>query len=345
MKDSGISTHRLAIAIGVAAVAASAVVGGLGMSDAVPAPFYWRDVGLVCFLCALPLSASIAAVVVSKRLPKHAPAMLLLEAIALLAVPSLYIHARTRDAAVRAIGLMEQSRLGEARLLLHRLVMLAPSAQWKGYPLHRAAIELDAAVQSLSERVAAPLTTNAMDEDRLGRARDLAMLGRTSEAIRVLESSQPLLKSGEACNLHGTIDEALGQWSSACRWYNQAREAWRPLADSAERTAGLVRAATGLGYCQRKLGHLPEAEAAYQEVLALSPTARSHFLLAQFYEDTQQAMKAEAHARQAMALDPPHFLADGHKLIDKLMTLHFGCWGVATTDNHAASQARIPAKP
>jgi hypothetical protein len=80
-------------------------------------------------------------------------------------------------------------------------------------------------------------------------------------------------------------------------------------------------------------------------VLALAPTAESHFLLAQFYEDTQQAMKAEAHARQAMILDRRRYLAEGQNLIDKLITLHFGCWGVAAADDHMASQMRIGAKP
>jgi tetratricopeptide (TPR) repeat protein len=86
-----------------------------------------------------------------------------------------------------------------------------------------------------------------------------------------------------------------------------------------------VQATTGIAYCERKLGRYAEAEAAYLERLALSPTAETHFLLASFYEDAQQTSNARTHARLAMALAPERYRQPGKKLIDKLDTLHFGC--------------------
>lgn len=327
-------THALAAAVAIAVVGASAIVGSLGNWDACPAPFVWRDVALVFFLAALPLAATIAAVLRGLRWSRHVAAVAALEIVVLVAVPQLYIRARCASDAARLAGLIEQSRLGEARALVNRLLMLAPNARWKGRPLRPAAAEVAAAVRELERRVATPLDTNATDDDRLRRARDLAMLGRTSGAIAVLDSSPSLAALPDADNLRGTIHETRGEWKAARQWYDRARLGWQEIADSPARTAGLVRATTGVAYCERKLGRLPQAEATYQEVLALAPTAESHFLLAQFYEDTQQSAKAQAHARQAMTLDPERYQADGQKLIDKLVTLHFGCWGVFNNQAH-----------
>jgi hypothetical protein len=76
------------------------------------------------------------------------------------------------------------------------------------------------------------------------------------------------------------------------------------------------------------LGHYARAETAYQQLLALSPTADTHFLLAQFYEDVQRTSLAAEHARRAMALAPERYQQPGEQLLDKLVTLHFGCWGL-----------------
>jgi tetratricopeptide (TPR) repeat protein len=85
---------------------------------------------------------------------------------------------------------------------------------------------------------------------------------------------------------------------------------------------------TGVAFSQRKLGHYAEAEATYQEVLSRATTADSHFLLAQFYDDTQQTRKAREHARRAMTLAPQRYQQEGEKLIRKLTVYHFGCFHV-----------------
>lgn len=61
-------------------------------------------------------------------------------------------------------------------------------------------------------------------------------------------------------------------------------------------------------------------------------TADSHFLLAQFYEDAQQADKARTHARRAMALAPERYQKEGEKLINRLTTFHFGCLHVLAAE-------------
>jgi tetratricopeptide (TPR) repeat protein len=80
--------------------------------------------------------------------------------------------------------------------------------------------------------------------------------------------------------------------------------------------------------------HNALAEAAYQQLLELDPSADTHFLLAQFYEGTQQAAKAQFHARQAMALAPDRYDQAGQRLIDKLITHHFGCWGASAAERN-----------
>jgi tetratricopeptide (TPR) repeat protein len=322
-----ISVYALAAAVACVTVIGYAASGALGWQSA-PAPFVWRDVALVCFLAALPLAASLTALMVrTSRLDQQFAAVVAVEAIVLVLVPWLYIEARLRNDTVRVAGLVEQSRFGEARELVTRLLILGPNASWKGRPLREAAFHLDAVVRGIEQRVAAPVASDATAEDRLRRSRDLAMLGDTSMAIAMIQQSPSLADTPEACNLLGTVYETRGEFSAGRDWYGRARRAWQSRGDSPERTAGLVQAMTGVGYCERKLGRLQEAEAAYQERLALLPTAESHFLLAQFYEDTQQTAKAREHARQATKLDP-RYERSAQQLIDKLATVHFGCWGL-----------------
>ncbi len=147
-----------------------------------------------------------------------------------------------------------------------------------------------------------------------------------------------LADSPDGCNLRGTIYETRGEWELGRQSYERAKRAWESQPQGPERSAGLLRATTGIAYCLRKLGRYAEAEAAYREVLSLSPTADSHFLLARFYDDTEQTATAHAHARQAMALAPDRYQLEGQQLIEKLAMRHFGCLGILTS-NHSASDA------
>ena len=133
----------------------------------------------------------------------------------------------------------------------------------------------------------------------------------------------PTTQPPPTCTLRSTRPASSG--ASRLAWYNRATQTWQSAPPSPERTAGLAQALTGIAYSNRKLGRLPQAEAAYQELLSLAPTADSHFLLAQFYDDTQVTTKAAYHARQAMSLDPARFNHPAHQLLDRLSTSHFGC--------------------
>jgi len=325
--------HALAAFAGGAALCSMAIATGLGAPDAMPAPFIWRDVALVYFLAALPLAATLAAAVTAQlQWSSHSWAILLFETIVLLAVPQLYIRARCEHDGHRAAELARQSRFAEASGLMRQILALQPKAAWNGQPLSLASANINQVLREIEVRVAASLPNGATDEERISRAQHLAMLGRTNDALTILASSPALAASPAASNLRGTIHETQNRWRPAREWYAKAKVAWQPLPDSPARTTGLSQAVTGIAFCERKLGRLREAEAAWRELLTLSPTADTHFLLAQFYEDTQQAGKARFHAQQAMQLDPQRYQVQGRRLIDKLVTSHFGCAGVFSAE-------------
>jgi tetratricopeptide (TPR) repeat protein len=250
-------------------------------------------------------------------------------------LPPLYLEARRIHDDRELVDLIDQSRLGEARHLAHQSLILDPQRSIRGQPLREVAIGLDRAVEDLERNVSNPLPASASDEIRLSRARDLAMLGRTREALGELSQSDSLDRSPDAAILRGAILQTREEYASSLAAFERAADLLKPAVPSPDRTAALVAAHSGIAFAHRKLGHNAAAEAAYQRVLALNSSADTHYLLAQFYEGTQQAAKAQFHARQAMALDPDRYSQPGQRLIDKLITHHFGCWGAAAAERNS----------
>lgn len=331
--NRSIQPHTLAAVAGGSALVLATAVRALGWHES-PAPFYWLDVALVYFLAALPLATTLATALprVANSSHGNVGTIVALEILALIGVPNLYVHARNQHDINRSIGYAQQSRYGEASQLIHRTLKLAPRAMWHGKPLSDVAATIDQVVARLESSIVSPLPSRVTSEDRIQRAEALAMLDRNQEALDILEASPLLAHDANACNLRGTIYETQRQWRPARDWYRESKTAWQLVAESPDRAAGLARAATGVAFCERKLGRLREAEAAWQELLSLAPTAdnqaSAHFLLAQFYEDTQQAEKAQFHAQQAMKLNPQQYVEPGRQLLGKLVTSHFGCIGI-----------------
>ena len=263
-------------------------------------------------------------------------------------VPVIYLQARCHHGARMLTEFLEQSRFGEAQSLVRVLHRLSPSLQWRDRSLKSISREIDRYVRDLESQVSSSrVESSETVDDRLLRCRHLAMLGRTREALVEL---MPLLDSPVghiACDLCGTIYETTGHWQTARQYHRRAKSEWHRQPSTPEREAGLVRATTRLAYCERKLGNYDLAEVEYQHVLAQSPTADTHFLLAQFYEDMQQSEKARAHARRAMELAPRQYLRDGTILIDKLAVGHFGCLGVSSAEwmrGGSAASASLPSR-
>jgi Flp pilus assembly protein TadD len=245
--------------------------------------------------------------------------------LAALILPVIYVNARCRHDLSRFGEYLEQSRFGEAGRLGKGILAVCPEVHWQGQPLAKAAVNLNNVLRNLERSVATPLPGDANASVRLQRAQQLAMLGRTKEALAVLPTFDDPLLPADAANLAGTIHEACGEWERAMTSFQRARAACQTGADSPDRRVLLVRATMGVAYNQRKSGDYVAAEKAYQELLAIAPNADSHFLLAQFYEDAQNASMARYHAKQAMSLNPVRYQRDGEKLIRKLAVFHFGC--------------------
>ena len=253
-------------------------------------------------------------------------------ALVLIVAPASYVNGRCRHDLGRLSEYVQQSRVGDAGALIRRLLVLDPTQQFNGHPLPGVAADIEKAVAQLNRTVASPLTATATLDQRLERAQALAMLGRSHEALELLSGVHEPAVTAEVQTLCGTIYEHRGAWQAALDAYQRARVAWEARPASAERAAGLLQAVTGMAYAQRKSGDYSAAAKTYEQVLALAPTADSHFLLAQFYEDAQQAGPARHHARVAMTMAPQQYQQQGSRLINKLAVYHFGCLGVFSAE-------------
>lgn len=273
-------------------------------------------------LCsALPLPGAVS----SGRL-RCSAGVLLLGFAALLILPRVYIDARCRRDLDRLADLLDKVRLGEAQGLATRILALDASAHLRDEPLETILPRLSGVLLQLQGELDDPLPSSPAEADLLQRAEALAILGRDDEALDLLEEL-PEPRSPLVANLQGTIHETRDEWALAQRSYAAAMSALGDDPESADARAELRIARLGMAVCCRKLGALTDAERHYLAALQASPDADTQFLLAQFYEDTQRSDRAHAHAREAMRLDPERFSRRGTALIDKLQTLHFGCFG------------------
>lgn len=313
-------------------LSATCLAAALGMLNMQVEP---HPVGLPLLRAAVALALAMSAALMWSAItgPRQSSSgrggIIVLSFAVLVVVPCVYVGARSRHDLARLGEMLGQHRFGEAQPLASSISLLAPAEELNGIPLSRVTAELGEIVRRLESAVASPEHRDGTGNGRLQRAVNLAMLGRTDEAIETLT---PLARP-EAHNVRGMIFQFRHDWHASLQAYQMARQGWDLRAESAERVHGLVQAVKGIALARRYLGQAPEAEAAYQEVLKLAPTADTHFLLAQFYEDAQDAAKSRAHARQAMSLDSKRYQTPGEELIRKLSVFQFGCWGVFSAES------------
>ncbi len=247
----------------------------------------------------------------------------------LILVPRLYLDARVRHDSEQYFSLRQQSRLGEARSLLRRILILDPMIRTDGHFLRREQSELDREIDALNWQVSAELSTTASFDQRLQRSRLLAMLGHTSNSINLLLEKAESIQSVESCSLLGTMYENRHDWNSAIRFYSNAETLLKSSSEDTDASAEAYQVAMGCAYCYRRLGRLSEARACYQRLLEINPNADTHFLLAQFFEDIQETSLAQYHALEAARLDSNRYRERGHQLIGRMRALHFRCLSVS----------------
>lgn len=254
-------------------------------------------------------------------------------------LPATYLHGRCQYDLVKLDELIQQSRIGEASSWASRIALIAPAARVGNRPLRQVQRALDQKKSELTRQLSESQNRSVSDQIRIEQARCLAMLGRRSEALRCLDEAD--FVSAETLNLKGLIYETQDDWRAAEASYQLAYERLTALNDrnhpgfetpdgpkSSVHMTSMQQALQGLGYCQHKQGRYATAEKSYRQLLELSPTADVCFLLAQFYDDTQQTSLAHRFAKQASRLDPVRFKQASHKLITKISQEHFGCFGV-----------------
>jgi len=238
-------------------------------------------------------------------------------------VPWVYIAARNHAEGTRLEELIAKSRWGEANHLARRLLAASPETRVRGQPLATVAEALASRVRELEASAQTAPAASAPPGTHLAYARTLAMLGLEEQAIRHVEAAP--FKTVEALNLLGTIHETRSNWLAAENHFRRAEKSAAHESTTPHRAAQ-IQALTGLAYAQRKQGRYPDAEQTYLQLWNLSPTADTAFLLAQFYEDTQQTQPAERFTRQAISLDPSRFTEPGRRLLNSLRTRQFGCF-------------------
>jgi tetratricopeptide (TPR) repeat protein len=258
--------------------------------------------------------------------------------IALMLLPAAYTATRCERATSRLRDLLEQVRLEDSRQLTAEILALDPAARLDDRSVRRIGQTLESQVADLKRVVAVALPPTSSIAEQVERARQLAILNQTGAALELLaplvDRPQPV---PEACLLRGTILQAADQWIAAREAYEQALSQIAISSSAPTKTSMTIAATREIAYCERKQGHYKGAEAAYLTLLDLSPDAGTHSLLAQFYEDTQQAERAGRHARQAMSLDPARYRARGESLIDQLIVRQFGCFAVRASEDSTAT--------
>lgn len=221
--------------------------------------------------------------------------------------------------------LLGQSRLSEARRAAGELALADPSCQISGQPIGLLSRQLAEHLQSLS-RQAQHLSADRSLDGRIELGRVLAILSERDAAVESLTAAieqQP--RSARAWQILGAVYEHQEEWSNALQAYHTAAELWPQRTSSEEAKTGEIAAWKGIAFVQRKQGQLSNADAAYQQLIAIAPTAANHFLLAQFYESAERSATAVEHARQAATLDPANYAAPTTDLIRKVSQGGFGC--------------------
>lgn len=218
-----------------------------------------------------------------------------------------------------------QSRLSEARRAAREVALADPERQISGQSARLLSRQLAEHLQSLS-RQAHHLSADRSFDGRLEFGRVLAILDERDAAIESLTAAieqQP--HSARAWQILGAVYEHQEAWADALQAYQTAAELWPQSASSEEARAGEIAAWKGIAFAQRKRGQLSDADAAYQQLIAIAPTAPNHFLLAQFYESAERSATAIEHANRAATLDSANYAAPATDLIRKVSQGGFGC--------------------
>ena len=245
-----------------------------------------------------------------------------------LLVPTVYELARCQSETKRAFEYVEQSRLGEAAELLRHCLVLRPHLQHEGQEIQLSLQSLAAAIERVRLQTKSSLPREASESQQIRRAVQFAILGQRDRAIALL---QPLSDSNSFAfnggdELLGTLYQDRRDWKQSIAHFHRAADAWSVAPESTTRQSHLAKSIQGVAFGLRKQGEVEQAATAYRKLLQVAPTAETHFLLAQFYEDIQETARATRHVRLAIELSPEQYASAGQQLLAKMQANHFGCF-------------------
>ncbi|VTS05567.1 tetratricopeptide repeat protein [Tuwongella immobilis] len=244
------------------------------------------------------------------------------------ALPTLLVIQRSEELVRESVEASLQSRWATAYRSFAEYRRLAGD---NSEAAQRQEINYSSQVKIVKQMLEQPLPPQAPEWIRIVNARMLAQLNRTDEALAILQKNENPQQVGEIEQLRGTIAEQTGDWATAKVAFAKAIEWAETNPEAATSKMGLQQGLTGLAYAQRKSGDYVAAEQTYRRLLEASPTPETYFLLALFYEDSQQAELAAEFAQKASDAKPDRFRDAARKLQARLRTQQVGCLLVEPT--------------
>ncbi|MFG0261497.1 MAG: hypothetical protein ACF788_03825 [Novipirellula sp. JB048] len=269
-----------------------------------------------------------ASVLPEPRLPVPAErswGMGLMAAALLFLIPAAYADAVAEGIRLELEQSLDSRRFALANRQVARYAQLKSSGQVQGKSIQRVRRELDEIVLALTREAERPLPADASLSELGRRITVLMHLDRNRQALQWIE---PLTHGPRfhpvSLDYKALCYQRLGQLPESMQAYQDCLAYWKTQPEGDARRSGLASAFKGIGFAARRLNQRRLEETAYRELVAVAPTAESHFLLAQCYREHQKTRLAAAHAAKAIELDPG-FAAQSQTMLSSMSTDHFGC--------------------
>lgn len=253
----------------------------------------------------------------SSSLPQKAYWAGLAAAVAIL-LPAVYGLELSRRQTAQAGELIERQQIVAAAAIAGRLAAIGSPRTISGAPPRVAQAHLRKKITELERFAAVTASGTDRGENRLERARALAMLGRAAEAQACVA---PLAeRNPDAALLLAAILQELQQWDESTRWYRAGMRLAVEELPPAEATSRRVRAINGLAFNARSAGQYAEAEAAYLAGLAEIPAAAAHFhyQLGRHHQMGGRPARAAEHLRSAAQLAPQQYAEPAAAMLKQL---------------------------
>lgn len=244
------------------------------------------------------------------------------------AVPAVYIVARCEFGWRRFEELRQSVRLGEARRELCSILSLIPDATYHNKSVADWLRELEAELARIAEtRRQLPHPPTGTDVV-LEQSRLLAILGEPDLALGYMQQYPEACMTAEGYLLTASIQESRSEYRLAFNHYADAQRVIERAQGASDSIApNYLTAVRGEAFCRRKGGDLRGAQHAYRRLFELAPSSENALLLAYFYEDTQQTVKADQWLRRAVQLDPS-LQQEATRVRRKMANTHFGCFQI-----------------